>query len=104
MHLNLSPNVTAILTGHGNIRSYLHRLKVIGSPECPCKHGIQTVEHLIYQCEMLVNERANLKSSVLKAGKWPVRKSELTHRNLKQFIRYINSMDLEKMNHSNEQM
>jgi len=33
-----------------------------------------------------------------------VSKSELTNGNLKQFIRYINSMDLEKINHSNEQI
>ena len=31
-------------------------------------------------------------------------KSELTNGNLKQFITYLNSMDLEKINHSNEQM
>ena len=29
VNLNLSPNVTTIMTGHGNIRSYLHRLKII---------------------------------------------------------------------------
>ena len=103
MNANFSPNVTAILTGHGNIRSYLSRLKIIGSPECPSKHGIQTVDHLMFQCERLVNERANVKRSVLKAGKWPVRKSEPTNRKLKQFIIYINSMDLQKINKSNEQ-
>jgi len=32
-----------------------------------------------------------------------VNKSELTNGNLKQFIRYINSIGLEKINHSNEQ-
>ena len=96
--------VTAILTGHGNIRSYLYRLKIIGIPEGPCKHGIQTLDHLIFQCERLMDERATVKCSALKAGKLPVSKSELTKRNLKQFIRYINSMDLEKINHSNEQM
>jgi hypothetical protein len=37
--LNLNPNITAIMTGHGNIRSYLHRLKIIGCPECPCTDG-----------------------------------------------------------------
>jgi hypothetical protein len=55
-NLNLTPNVTTIMTGHGNIRSYLHRLKIIGSPECPCKHGIQTVDHLTFQCKRLKNE------------------------------------------------
>jgi hypothetical protein len=76
----------------------------MGSPECPCKHGIQTVDHLIYQCNMLKNERETLKTGVLKVGNCPVSKSELTSRYLKQFIRYINSMDFEKIYHSNEQM
>ena len=104
VNLNLSPNVTTIMTGHGNILSYLHRLKIIGSPECPCRHCKQTVDHLIFQCKRLKNEQEILKNSVLKVGNWPVSKSELANRNLKQVIRYINSMDLEKINHSNKQM
>jgi hypothetical protein len=102
--LNLSPNVTTIMTSHGNIRCYLLRLKVIGRPECQCIHGIQTVDHLIFQRKRLKNEREVPKNSILKVGNWPVSKSELTNRNLIQFIRYINSMDIEKINHSNEQM
>jgi hypothetical protein len=92
------------MTGHGNIRSYLHRLRIIGSPECPCKQGIQTADLLIFQCKSLKNEREMLKNSVLKAGNWPVSKSELINRHLKQFVSYINSMDLEKINHSKEQL
>jgi hypothetical protein len=41
-----------------------------------------------------------LKNSVFKAGNWPISKSELVNKNMKQFILYINSMDLEKLNHS----
>jgi len=104
VNLNLSPKVTKIMTGHGNIQSYLHRLKIIGSPECPCKHGIQTVDHLIFQCKRLENKREHLKNSVLTAGNRPVSKSELTNRNLKQFINYMNLMELYKINHSNKQM
>ena len=37
VNLHLNPNVTTVMSGHGNIRSYLHRLKIIDSPECPCK-------------------------------------------------------------------
>jgi hypothetical protein len=99
--LTLSPKVTTIMTGHGDIRSYLHRLKIIGRPEGPCKHGTQTVDHLIFQCNRLKNERGKMKTSVLRVGNWPVSKSELTNRYLKQFIRYVNSIDLEKLNHSN---
>jgi hypothetical protein len=49
-----------------------------------------------------VQKAKEWKSSALKEGKWPVSKSELTNRNLKQFINYINSMDFEKINQSNE--
>ena len=45
-----------------------------------------------------------LKNSVLKAGNWPVSKSELINKNVKQFVRCINSIDLEKLNHSNEEL
>jgi hypothetical protein len=76
-----------------------HRLKIIDSPECPCTQEIQTVDHLTFQCEKLKYEREMLKNSVLKAGNWPFSKSELINKNLKQFIRYINSMDLVKLNH-----
>ena len=62
------------------------------------------VDHLIFQCERLKYERGILKNSVLKAGNWPISKSELINKYLKQFIRYINSMDLEKLNHSNEEL
>ena len=86
------------------IQSYLHRLKIIGSPECPCKHSIQPVDHLIFQCKRLKKESEILKNSVLRVGNWPVSKSELMNKNLKQLISYINSMDLEKLNHSNEEM
>jgi len=43
-------------------------------------------------------------SNVIKVGKRPASKSELTNRNLKQFIRYINSVEFEKINYSNEQI
>jgi len=41
-----------------------------------------------------------LKNIVLQAGNWPTSKSELINKNLKQFIRYMNSVDLEKLTHS----
>jgi len=70
--------------------SILHRLKIVVSPKRPCKHDLQTVDHLIFQGKRLKKEREILKSNIHKAGNWPVSKSELIDRNLKQFIRYIN--------------
>jgi len=78
------------MTGQRNIGSYLHRLKFIRSPECRCKHGIQTVDHLIFQYKRLRDEREILKSNALKVVKWSVRKCDLTNTNMKQFIRYFN--------------
>ena len=66
--------------------------------------GLKGLILLIFQCEMLKYERGILKNSVLKAGNWPISKSVLVNKNLKQFTRYINSMDLEKLNHSNEEL
>jgi len=88
------------MSGKRNIQFYLTRLKIIDSPECPCKQNIQTVDHLIFQCEKLKYDRGMLKNSELKAGNWPISKSEPVNKNLKQFIRYINSMDSEKLKHS----
>jgi len=73
-NLNLSPKVTIIMTGHGNIRSYLHRLKIIGSPECPYKHDIHILDHPIFLCNRLKSERETLKNSVLKEGSWTASK------------------------------
>jgi len=56
VNLNSRPNLITIMTGHGNIRSCLHQLKITGSPECPCKHGTQTADHLIFQCEGIKNK------------------------------------------------
>jgi hypothetical protein len=100
VNLHLNPNVTTIMSGYGNIRSYLHRLKIIDSPECPRKQNIQIIDHLVFPCEKLKYEREMLKNSVLKAGNWPINKSKLVNKSIKQFICYINSMDLEKLNHS----
>ena len=48
MKLRLSRNLTALLTEHGKTKAYLHRFKLIQSPECNCKHGDQTTDHLLY--------------------------------------------------------
>jgi hypothetical protein len=44
--INLTQNFTTIVTGHGNIKLYLHRFKIIDAPDCPCGRGNQTTEHI----------------------------------------------------------
>ena len=61
-----TPNFTAMVTAHGKSRSYLHRFKIIDSPECPCGNATQTVEHLLYDCGKLNNERGKLIANITK--------------------------------------
>ena len=35
LRLNATPNFTAIVTGHGNIKSYLYKYKITDNPTCP---------------------------------------------------------------------
>jgi hypothetical protein len=49
------------MTAHGKTKVYLHRFKIIQSPECIiCTEGHQTVDSLIYGCGKLENERESL--------------------------------------------
>jgi hypothetical protein len=76
MKINLNPNFTAMLTAHGKTRSYLHQFKIIESPEFPCANGHQTVDHLLYDCSELNNERGKLIAHISIEDNWPVKKSE----------------------------
>jgi len=97
MKLRLSPNFTAMLTAHGKNKAYLHRFKIIQSPECICEHGDQTTDHLIYDCEILYKEREKLIAYKSREEDWPVRKCELVNKYLKQFTTFANSIDYEKL-------
>lgn len=49
--LQVSPELTTMITGHGKLRSYLNRFKIIDEPTCPCNDGEQTSDHLIFSCD-----------------------------------------------------
>jgi hypothetical protein len=94
--IKLTPNFTAIVTAHGKTKAYLHRFKIIESPEWPCDGGNQTVDHLIYDCTKLQSEREKLISSISKQDNWPVNKSDLANKHIKHFIQFANLLDFEK--------
>jgi hypothetical protein len=70
---------------------------LIKSPKCPCNGGHQTVDHLIYDCNKLQSERKKLINSVSKQDNWPVNKSDLVNKYIKQFTQFANSIDFEKL-------
>ena len=85
------------MTAHGKTRVYLYRFKIIGSPECPCANGTQTVDHILYDCVKLSNDRGKLIAAISKEYNWPVKKSVLVNKYLKQFIHFTNSIDYENI-------
>jgi len=74
MKISLSPTFTAMVTAHRKTKAYLHRFKIIQSPECVCTHGDQTADHLIFDCDILDKERGKLISHTSREEDWPVRK------------------------------
>jgi hypothetical protein len=71
LEVNVTTNLTTIVTGHGNIKSYLHKRKILDSPMCSCKSEEQTVDHIIFECKLLEQERERLKATVLRSENWP---------------------------------
>jgi hypothetical protein len=76
--INLKPNFTAVTTAHGTTRSYLHRFRIIQSPECPCANGNQTVDRLLYQCNKLNSEREAPIGYISTEDNWPVGKKRVS--------------------------
>ena len=97
MKITPAPKLTAILTAHGKTRSYLHRFKIIETPECPWASGNQTVEHIIYECCKLNYEREKLIAQISKEETWPVTQSALVKKYLKQFTHFANSIEYDKL-------
>lgn len=98
LRIPLNGQTTAILTGHGKTRDYYNRFKIMESPMCKCEQQNQTVNHLIYECPLLNNERITLKQNIrLSGGQWPATPNDLVRNYLKGFLKFIKKIDFEKL-------
>jgi len=95
--INLTPNFTAMVTGHRMTKAYLHRFKITQSPECVCANDDQTVDHLIFYCPKLEKEREKLIAFTSREEDWPVRKCDLVNKYLNQFKQFTNCIGFEKL-------
>jgi hypothetical protein len=78
LRIPLTPEFTALVTGHGKTKSYLHRFKLADDPTCPCNQGPLTPDHIIYDCNIIEAQRSYLiKQIMLSGGTWPPKKNEL---------------------------
>ena len=51
--LQMCISFSTIVTGHGKLRTYFHRFKIIEDPTCLCKMSPQTTDHLLWECDLL---------------------------------------------------
>jgi hypothetical protein len=97
LKINITSNFTIMVTGYGNIKSYLHKYKILDSPMCFCKNGEQTVDHILFDCKLLEQETDSLKAAVLRSENWPVSKNKLITKFNKTFHKFTNSMPFDKL-------
>ena len=98
MKIPVTPEFTAIVTGHGKTRSYLHRFKMINNLTCTCNEGHQTPDHLIYECKLLLAQRSSLiKHIMIRGGVWPSTHDELVTTYLNAFAKFIKDIDFQKL-------
>jgi len=95
--IDITSNFTAMVSGHGKTRAYLHRFKLLESATCPCNKGDQTTDHLLYDCTLLHQRREKLEKDTLKHGIWPINKHDLITKHLKSFMKFTNSIDFDKL-------
>jgi len=95
--INITPNFTAFVTAHGKTKAYLHPFKIREPPECPCGGKSQTVDHLLYECTILQNERERLIGKISRQDNWPVNKSHLVGKYIKFFLHFTNTIDFTKL-------
>ena len=96
--LQLTQNITTVVSGHGKTRDYLHRFKIIEEQTCSCGEGIQTTDHIKYECKRLKKERDRLKRTVIRTNRWPITKRDLIRRHYKEFTKFINDIQFDKLN------
>ena len=95
--IRITQNITAMLTGHGKTRAYLHRFKIRAESQCVCQQGEQTIDHLLYDCNQLEAQRGILRNEVTKNGQWPADKNALLTKHLEPLPNYIESIDFDQM-------
>ena len=82
---------------HGNIKSYLFKYKIKDSPTCSYKRGEQTIDHIIFDFELVERERDRLKAAALRTENWPVSKHTLINKYSKEFKKITDSLSFDKL-------
>jgi hypothetical protein len=86
-----------MVTGHSNIKSYLHKYKILDSPMCSCKSKEQTADHILFDCKLLKQERDSLKAAVMRSENWPMSESKLINKFNNKSTKFTNNISFDKL-------
>ena len=99
MKIPVTPEFTALVTGHRKTKAYLHIFKLADDPICPCKGGMQIFHHIIFECNHLEAQRSSMiKQISISGGPWPPAKDELIMKYLQAFLKFVKLIDFQKLN------
>jgi len=72
MGMELDHYTTQFLTGHGDFNAKLASMGLVGNGRCRCLEEGETVDHVLFRCRMLTDERNRLRTVVGREGEtWP---------------------------------
>ena len=64
---------------------------------CPCKIGEQTTDHILYDSDLVKQERDKPKAEILQTENWPVSNDTLINKYTKGFNKFVGSIQLENL-------
>jgi len=100
--INLTPKLTAVLSGHGKTRAYLYRFNLREDAKCICDKDDQTMDHLLFHCTKTSTQRDLIKLQLSKQKNWPANKVELITKHRKVFSEFIESIDFDLLQKSDK--
>ena len=95
MKINLTPKLTAVLSGHGKTRAYLHRFNLRDEATCICGKEDQTMDHPLFHCIKTSDQRDLLKRHINKIMNLQENKLELITKYRKVYSAFIESIDFD---------
>jgi hypothetical protein len=60
MNRNVSVSINCMRAGHTSLKASLNRFNIVPMAECECVDGVQTEEHIFWDCKLYEDERATI--------------------------------------------
>ena len=102
MRIHLTPKLTAVLSGHGKTRAYLHRFNLSDEATCICGKEDQTMDLILFNCLKTSAQRDLLKHRINKSMNLQDNKLELITKYRKVYSEFIESIDFDLLQQSDK--